>query len=338
MKFVDNATIKITAGKGGDGCLSFRREKYIPDGGPDGGDGGDGGSIYLVGDESLNTLSEFRYNTLYKAKNGSPGEGSNKKGKSAPDLYINMPLGTKVLDVYTDEIIGEILTHKEQLLVAKGGFHGIGNARFKSSINRAPRQTTKGTLGEVRELGLELMIMADVATLGKPNAGKSSLIRQITSSKPKIADYPFTTLHPSLGVVNAGSETFVIADIPGLLENASQGVGLGDEFLKHLSRAKILLHIVDIAPIDGTTAIENYNIIESELKKFSEELYQKPRLVVINKIDTLSDISLIEEFKRAIDYTGEILEISAINGKGCRELIFKIQAEITALKEAESTL
>jgi GTP-binding protein len=324
MKFVDNATIKITAGKGGDGCLSFRREKYIPDGGPDGGDGGDGGNIYLVGDEGLNTLSEFRYNKIYKAKNGQPGEGANKRGKSADDLFIKMPLGTKVFDIETDEEIGEITTHQEQLLVAKGGFHGIGNARFKSSINRAPRQTTGGTLGEVRELNLELQIMADVATLGKPNAGKSSLIRQITNSQPKVADYPFTTLHPSLGVVNDFGVNFVIADIPGLLENASDGVGLGDEFLKHLSRAKVLLHIVDIMPIDGTNPADNYFLIENELKKYSEKLYNKPRLVAINKVDLLADKKTIDEFKQDINYNGEILEISALNGKGCKDLIYKL--------------
>jgi GTP-binding protein len=324
MKFVDNATIKITAGKGGDGCLSFRREKYIPDGGPDGGDGGDGGNIYLVGDEGLNTLSEFRYNKIYKAKNGQPGEGANKRGKSADDLFIKMPLGTKVFDIETDEEIGEITTHQEQLLVAKGGFHGIGNARFKSSINRAPRQTTGGTLGEVRELELELQIMADVATLGKPNAGKSSLIRQITNSQPKVADYPFTTLHPSLGVVNDFGVNFVIADIPGLLENASDGVGLGDEFLKHLSRAKVLLHIVDIMPIDGTNPADNYFLIENELKKYSEKLYNKPRLVAINKVDLLADKKTIGEFKQDINYNGEILEISALNGKGCKDLIYKL--------------
>jgi GTP-binding protein len=324
MKFVDNATIKITAGKGGDGCLSFRREKYIPDGGPDGGDGGDGGNIYLVGDEGLNTLSEFRYNKIYKAKNGQPGEGANKRGKSADDLFIKMPLGTKVFDIETDEEIGEITTHQEQLLAAKGGFHGIGNARFKSSINRAPRQTTGGTLGEVRELELELQIMADVATLGKPNAGKSSLIRQITNSQPKVADYPFTTLHPSLGVVNDFGVNFVIADIPGLLENASDGVGLGDEFLKHLSRAKVLLHIVDIMPIDGTNPADNYFLIENELKKYSEKLYNKPRLVAINKVDLLADKKTIDEFKQDINYNGEILEISALNGKGCKDLIYKL--------------
>jgi GTP-binding protein len=324
MKFVDNATIKITAGKGGDGCLSFRREKYIPDGGPDGGDGGDGGNIYLVGDEGLNTLSEFRYNKIYKAKNGQPGEGANKRGKSADDLFIKMPLGTKVFDIETDEEIGEITTHQEQLLVAKGGFHGIGNARFKSSINRAPRQTTGGTLGEVRELNLELQIMADVATLGKPNAGKSSLIRQITNSQPKVADYPFTTLHPSLGVVNDFGVNFVIADIPGLLENASDGVGLGDEFLKHLSRAKVLLHIVDIMPIDGTNPADNYFLIENELKKYSEKLYNKPRLVAINKVDLLADKKTIDKFKQDINYNGEILEISALNGKGCKDLIYKL--------------
>ena len=267
MRFVDSASVMVEAGKGGRGCLSFRREKYIPDGGPDGGDGGDGGSIFFRGQEGLNTLSEFRYNRLYRAKNGLPGEGSDRRGKSAIDMYVEVPLGTKIIDLSTDEVIGEITLHEQNLLVAKGGFHGLGNARFKSSINRAPRQTSPGTPGEVREIGLELNVMADVGLLGMPNAGKSSLIRQISGARPKVADYPFTTLHPNLGVVKAGNNHFVMADIPGLLEKASEGVGLGFEFLKHLSRAKALLHVIDILPADGSDPASNYLTIESELKK-----------------------------------------------------------------------
>jgi GTP-binding protein len=328
VKFVDYATIKVEAGNGGAGCLSFRREKYIPDGGPDGGDGGDGGSVYFIGDEGLNTLSEFRYHRLFRAQNGSQGQGSDCRGKSGEDLIVKVPLGTQIIDLGTDEIIGEITTKDEKILVAKGGFHGLGNARFKSSVNRAPRQTTPGSEGERREIALEMSIMADVGLLGLPNAGKSSLIRQVSSARPKVANYPFTTLHPSLGVIDVNGSSIVMADIPGLIENASQGVGLGFEFLKHLSRAKILLHVVDIMPIDGTKPSDNFTIIENELQKYSQELYNKPRLVAINKIDTLQDERAIQEFKENIDYTGEILEISALNGKGCKDLIYKLQDTI----------
>jgi GTP-binding protein len=325
VKFVDYATIKVEAGNGGAGCLSFRREKYIPDGGPDGGDGGDGGSVYFIGDEGLNTLSEFRYHRLFRAQNGLQGQGSDCRGRSGEDLIVKVPLGTQIIDLGTDEVIGEVTTKDEKILVAKGGFHGLGNARFKSSVNRAPRQTTPGSEGERREIALEMSIMADVGLLGLPNAGKSSLIRQVSSARPKVANYPFTTLHPSLGVIDVNGSSIVMADIPGLIENASQGVGLGFEFLKHLSRAKILLHVVDIMPIDGTKPSDNFTIIENELQKYSQELYNKPRLVAINKIDTLQDGKAIQEFKENIDYTGEILEISALNGKGCKDLIYKLQ-------------
>jgi GTP-binding protein len=328
VKFVDYATIKVEAGNGGAGCLSFRREKYIPDGGPDGGDGGDGGSVYFIGDEGLNTLSEFRYHRLFRAQNGLQGQGSDCRGRSGEDLIVKVPLGTQIIDLGTDEVIGEVTTKDEKILVAKGGFHGLGNARFKSSVNRAPRQTTPGSEGERREIALEMSIMADVGLLGLPNAGKSSLIRQVSSARPKVANYPFTTLHPSLGVIDVNGSSIVMADIPGLIENASQGVGLGFEFLKHLSRAKILLHVVDIMPIDGTKPSENFTIIENELQKYSQELYNKPRLVAINKIDTLQDGKAIQEFKENIDYTGEILEISALNGKGCKDLIYKLQDTI----------
>jgi GTP-binding protein len=328
VKFVDYATIKVEAGNGGAGCLSFRREKYIPDGGPDGGDGGDGGSVYFIGDEGLNTLSEFRYHRLFRAQNGSQGQGSDCRGRSGEDLIVKVPLGTQIIDLGTDEVIGEVTTKDEKILVAKGGFHGLGNARFKSSVNRAPRQTTPGSEGERREIALEMSIMADVGLLGLPNAGKSSLIRQVSSARPKVANYPFTTLHPSLGVIDVNGSSIVMADIPGLIENASQGVGLGFEFLKHLSRAKILLHVVDIMPIDGTKPSENFTIIENELQKYSQELYNKPRLVAINKIDTLQNGKAIQEFRENIDYTGEILEISALNGKGCKDLIYKLQDTI----------
>ena len=338
MRFVDSASVVVEAGKGGRGCLSFRREKYIPDGGPDGGDGGDGGSIFFRGQEGLNTLSEFRYNRLYRAKNGLPGEGSDRRGKSAIDLYVEVPLGTKVTDLSTDEVIGEITLHEQDLLVAKGGFHGLGNARFKSSINRAPRQTSPGTSGEVREIGLELNIMADVGLLGMPNAGKSSLIRQISGARPKVADYPFTTLHPNLGVVKAGNNHFVMADIPGLLEKASEGVGLGFEFLKHLSRAKALLHVIDILPADGSNPVSNYLTIESELRKFDDELFEKPRLVAINKIDLIQEDKrdkVIKDFLKKVKYKGNAFNISALNGMGCKPLVFGLYELIEEKNEEE---
>ena len=325
MKFVDSASVRVEAGKGGAGCLSFRREKYIPDGGPDGGDGGDGGSIFFRGQEGLNTLSEFRYKRLYRAKNGQPGMGKDRRGKSSDNLYVEVPLGTKVIDLETDEVIGEITTHEQDLLVAKGGFHGLGNARFKSSINRAPRQTSQGTPGEIREIGLEMSVMADVGLLGMPNAGKSSLIRQISGARPKVADYPFTTLHPNLGVVKAGSQHFVMADIPGLIEKASEGAGLGFEFLKHLSRARILLHVVDILPADGSNPVDNYLTIESELKKFDEELFAKPRILAINKVDLIEKENLnkvINKFVKKVKYKGKVFNISALNGFGCKSLVF----------------
>ncbi|MEO1943835.1 MAG: Obg family GTPase CgtA [Candidatus Thioglobus sp.] len=325
MKFVDSASIRIEAGKGGAGCLGFRREKYIPDGGPDGGDGGDGGNVYFRGQESLNTLSEFRFNRLYRAKNGQPGSGQNKRGKSAQHLTVEMPLGTKVYDLETDEVIAEITAHNQVVLVAKGGFHGLGNARFKSSINRAPRQTTPGTPGESREIGLEMSVMADIGLLGMPNAGKSSLIRQISSARPKVADYPFTTLHPSLGVVSLNDKHIVMADIPGLIENASDGAGLGFEFLKHLSRTKALLHVVDIMPADASDPVYNYNTIEKELTKYDQQLSEKPRLLAINKVDLLDNKDVdgvVDKFIENINYKGNFFKISALNGLGCKELVY----------------
>ncbi|MFP6775703.1 MAG: Obg family GTPase CgtA [PS1 clade bacterium] len=325
MKFVDSASIRIEAGKGGAGCLGFRREKYIPDGGPDGGDGGDGGNVYFRGQESLNTLSEFRFNRLFRAKNGQPGSGQNKRGKSAQHLTVEMPLGTKVYDLETDEVIAEITAHNQVVLVAKGGFHGLGNARFKSSINRAPRQTTPGTPGESREIGLEMSVMADIGLLGMPNAGKSSLIRQISSARPKVADYPFTTLHPSLGVVSLNDKHIVMADIPGLIENASDGAGLGFEFLKHLSRTKALLHVVDIMPADASDPVYNYKTIEKELTKYDQQLSEKPRLLAINKVDLLDNKDVdgvVDKFIENINYKGNFFKISALNGLGCKELVY----------------
>lgn len=335
MKFIDSASIRVEAGNGGAGCLSFRREKYIPDGGPDGGDGGDGGSVYFCGEEGLNTLSQYRHNRFHRAKNGRPGSGQNKRGKSAATLIIEMPLGTKVYDLETDEFIGEIITHKQLLLVCQGGFHGIGNTRFKSSINRAPRQTTPGSDGEVREVGLELNIMADIGLLGLPNAGKSSLIRQISAARPKVANYPFTTLTPSLGVISQNDEHLVMADIPGLIKDASSGVGLGFEFLKHLSRAKALLHVVDILPEDNSDPVKNYQIVESELQKYDAKLADKPRLLALNKVDLLDEElrkSTVARFLADVEYTGKMFNISALNGFGCRDLVYGLFTFMEQLK------
>jgi len=286
MKFVDEATIRVEAGKGGHGCLSFRREKYIPRGGPDGGDGGDGGAVFLVADNSVNTLVEFRYKRLLRAKNGQPGMGRERTGKSGEDLEVPVPLGTIVYDVDTDERIGELTESGQRLCVAKEGAHGLGNTRFKSSTNRAPRKTSEGSLGDQRNLRLELKLLADVGLLGLPNAGKSTLISAVSNATPKIADYPFTTLHPNLGVVRVGEfQSFVIADIPGLIEGAGQGAGLGVQFLKHLSRTQLLLHIIDVAPMDETDPVVAVDTIVKELEQFSPELAKKERWLVLNKID-----------------------------------------------------
>ena len=327
MKFVDEATIRVEAGKGGDGCLSFRREKFIPKGGPDGGDGGDGGSIYLVVDEGLNTLVDFRHDRLYRAKNGQPGMGRERIGKKADDLYIKVPIGTLVYDDDTDELIGDLVNKDETLVVAQGGFHGLGNTRFKSSVNRAPRQTTKGTPGEDRNLRLELQVLADVGLLGMPNSGKSSFIRAVSAATPKVADYPFTTMYPSLGVVKVENEkSFVIADIPGLIEGAAAGAGLGIEFLKHLGRTNLLLHIID-SSLDPEQVIKDIKTIEAELKNYDENLYQKPRWFVLNKSDVLPN-ELIDELKAEIQdsFANNIAIhiISAITGSGCKQLTYDI--------------
>ncbi|MEM7027388.1 MAG: Obg family GTPase CgtA [Pseudomonadota bacterium] len=333
MKFVDQAMIRVEAGKGGNGCLSFRREKYIPKGGPDGGDENDGGSIYLHVDEGLNTLVDFRHNRIFTAKNGQPGMGRDRIGKSADDLLITVPTGTLVYDDDTDELIGDLTDKDESLLVAQGGFHGLGNARFKSSVNRAPRETTEGTLGETRNLRLELQVLADVGLLGLPNAGKSSFIRAVSSATPKVADYPFTTMYPSLGVVSVDvGESFVVADIPGLIEGASEGAGLGIAFLKHLHRTNLLLHIVD-ASLDPEQVIDGINIILQELRQFDVELYNKPRWLVLNKCDVLPD-ELIEELIEEINNTYndmKIFNISAINKEGCKTLSYAINEWITNL-------
>lgn len=343
MKFVDEATIRVEAGKGGNGCVSFRREKYIPRGGPDGGDGGDGGSIYLVGDPNQNTLADFRFTRRFKAENGQPGMGRNCTGKSGEDLYVKVPLGTQVVDEETEELIGDILTESQTLCVAKAGFHGIGNARYKSSTNRAPRQFTPGTPGEQRILHLELKVMADVGLLGLPNAGKSTLIRAISSARPKVADYPFTTLHPNLGVVSVETHrSFVVADIPGIIEGAAEGAGLGLQFLKHVSRTRLLLHLVDVAPLDETIdPVADVRIIEKELERYSEELAQYDRWLVLNKVDLLPEEQCEQICQDIIDrlgWQGPVFRLSAIQKQGTKELCYRIMEYIEQRKETSTDL
>ena len=338
MKFVDESTIRVEAGKGGNGCLSFRREKFIPFGGPDGGDGGDGGSIWLEGDEGLNTLADFRHTREYRAENGKGGSGRKMTGRSGKDLVIRVPLGTVVTDLGTNEIIGEVTGNGEKLLVAQGGKGGLGNVHFKSSTNQAPRKITPGTPGDRRELGLELQVLADVGLLGLPNAGKSTLLRAVSDARPRVADYPFTTLYPNLGVVRVGVESsFVIADIPGLIEGAAEGAGLGIQFLKHLSRTRILLHLVDMAPFDPDCdpAADARAIIE-ELRLFDPALVERERWLVLNKMDLLPEDEReqrAQEFIDALKWTGPVYRISAISGEGCKQLMGDLMNRLNILKE-----
>lgn len=324
MKFVDEATIKVQAGKGGDGSGSFRREKYVPRGGPDGGDGGKGGSVYLLADPSLNTLIDFRYQTQFSAQNGEPGAKRQCSGRNGEDCVINVPVGTVVKDAHTQEILGDLVAAGMRFMVAKGGARGLGNINFKSSTNRAPRQTTLGKPGESRELHLELKLLAEVGLLGLPNAGKSTFIHAVSSARPKVADYPFTTLYPHLGIVSlSGQRRFVIADIPGLVPGAAQGKGLGIQFLKHLSRTTLLLHLVELLPWDGSDPVADILAIENELAAFSEELMHKPRWLVFNKIDCFSEEEAKERIKditQRLTYTGPIYAISALAKTGTAEL------------------
>lgn len=341
MKFVDEAIIKIEAGNGGHGCLSFRREKFIPFGGPDGGDGGDGGSVYLEADKGLNTLVDFRYQRHYKAENGQSGRGANCTGKKGDDLIIHVPVGTMVYDIDTGELLGDINQAGKRLLVAQCGFHGLGNTRYKSSVNRAPRQTSQGGPGEARQLRLELRVLADVGLLGLPNAGKSTLIRAVSSAKPKVADYPFTTLHPSLAVVSvAAYKSFVMADIPGLIEGASTGAGLGHQFLRHLSRTCALLHVIDVAPLDGSDPIVEAKMIINELKAYNPDLLQKPRWLVFNKVDMIPDENTrqatINKIIKGLKWKGESFAISAINGEGTKALCYALMKLIDEMKETEA--
>ncbi len=336
MKFVDEARVSISAGKGGNGCMSFRREKYIPKGGPDGGDGGKGGSVVLVGDESLNTLSDFRYQRLFKAKSGEPGKGRDCYGKGADDLVIPAPLGTMAFDDETGELIGELTQQGERLVIAKGGKGGLGNTHFKSSTNRAPRQTVPGEPGEERQVRLELNVLADVGLLGFPNAGKSSLIRKVSGARPKVANYPFTTLVPNLGVVGLDNHrSFVMADIPGIIEGAAIGAGLGIRFLKHLSRTRLLIHMVDLAPYEGNPAEQAVAIV-NELALFSPALAERPRFLVLNKIDMVPEEELETLKQSVIDALGEenkVYTISAITGDGTSELVYDVMDFIETYEE-----
>jgi len=325
MKFVDEATIRVEAGDGGNGCVSFRREKYIPRGGPDGGDGGDGGSVILIGDGGLNTLVDFRHQRTHRAERGQNGMGRQMTGRKGQDSLVHVPVGTRVFDEDTGELIGEVLAHGDLLQVAQGGHHGLGNVHFKSSTNRAPRQATQGTPGERRSLQLELIVLADVGLLGLPNAGKSSLITAMSGARPKIADYPFTTLYPNLGVVGAGSDrSFVIADIPGVIQGAAEGAGLGLQFLKHLSRTRLLLHLVDVAPMgENADPVAQVREIETELERYDAALARRERWLVLSKIDLLDEASLErvrEELVRELEWKGPVLSVSSVSRQGLKAL------------------
>lgn len=340
MRFVDEAIIKVDAGNGGNGCVSFRREKFIPRGGPDGGDGGDGGSVYFEANGDLNTLVDYRYMRHYKATNGQQGMGGNCSGKKGEDLVLKVPVGTMVYDIDTGELLADINKPGVPVLIAQGGFHGLGNTRYKSSVNRSPRQSSPGSLGESRHLRLELRVLADVGLLGLPNAGKSTLIRAVSSSKAKVADYPFTTLHPGLGVVDVSShQSFVMADIPGLIEGAASGAGLGHRFLKHLARTCVLLHVVDVAPLDDSDPIVGAKAIIKELAEYSPELVNKPRWLVLNKIDMLPDEESREKTIKAIikglKWKDKVFPISAISGEGTKQLCFALMQLIDEMKEIE---
>jgi GTP-binding protein len=338
MKFIDESRIEVVAGNGGNGSASFRREKFIPKGGPDGGDGGRGGSIFAVADRNINTLIDYRYARHHRARNGEPGRGSDRYGKGADDIVLRMPVGTVITDLNTGELIADLAHDGQKALLAKGGAGGLGNLHFKSSINRAPRQFTPGEPGEQRELKLELKVLADVGLLGMPNAGKSTFIRAVSAARPKVADYPFTTLHPNLGVVRVSEEkSFVIADIPGLIEGAAEGAGLGHQFLRHLARTRLLLHLVDIAPMHpGTDPVREAHAILNELKKYDEALYDKPRWLVLNKLDLLEDREeKVAAFLREFGEHTRHFAISAITGEGCKELTYAIMAHLEETARSE---
>ena len=341
MKFIDEARIEVFAGKGGNGAASFRREKYIEKGGPDGGDGGRGGSIYALADRNINTLVDYRFARVHRAKNGEPGRGSDCYGKGADDIVLRMPVGTVITDINSGEVVADLTHDGEKVLLSRGGKGGLGNLHFKSSTNRAPRQCTPGEPGEERELQLELKVLADVGLLGMPNAGKSTFIRAVSAARPKVADYPFTTLHPNLGVVRVSHEkSFVIADIPGLIEGAAEGAGLGHQFLRHLARTRLLLHLVDIAPMhEEADPVHEARAILDELKKYDRALYEKPRWLVLNKLDLVEDREeKVAAFLRQFADFDRHFAISAINGEGCKELTYAImeQLEEMAAQEQEA--
>ncbi|WP_165312359.1 Obg family GTPase CgtA [Vibrio ziniensis] len=342
MKFVDEAVIKVEAGDGGNGVVSFWREKFVTKGGPDGGDGGDGGDVYIQADENLNTLVDYRFQRFYAAERGQNGGGGNCTGKRGKDITLKVPVGTRAVDIHTNEIVGEVAEHGKKVMVAKGGWHGLGNTRFKSSVNRAPRQKTMGTKGEVRELRLELLLLADVGMLGLPNAGKSTFIRSVSAAKPKVADYPFTTLIPSLGVVSVVPEkSFVVADIPGLIEGAAEGAGLGIRFLKHLERCRVLLHMIDILPIDGSEPAQNALTIMDELEQYSEKLAKKPVWLVFNKTDLMLEEEAdekIQEILEALAWEGPYFKVSAINKQGTAELCRELADFMETLPRASEEL
>ncbi|MCP5158388.1 MAG: GTPase ObgE [Gammaproteobacteria bacterium] len=341
MKFVDELLIRIEAGDGGDGCVSFRREKYIPFGGPDGGDGGDGGSVYLVANAELNTLADYRFTRRFQAEHGQSGMGANRTGRSGVDLEIVVPIGTIAWDADTGELIGDLVEPNQRVLAARGGFHGLGNTRYKSSVNRAPRQFKPGTPGEARNLRLELKIIADVGLLGMPNAGKSTLIRAVSAARPKVADYPFTTLHPNLGVVRVGPlQSFVMADIPGLVEGAAEGAGLGIQFLRHLARTRLLLHLVDVSPYsDSGDPVQDCKVILGELARYSVELVQRERWLVLNKLDLLPEAqraARVAEVVAALGWSGPLFAISAIDRNGTGALIQAVMMRLEERQLAES--
>jgi GTPase len=348
MKFIDEARIEVHAGKGGNGSASMRREKYIAFGGPDGGDGGRGGSVIVEADNNLNTLVDYRFARIFRAKNGESGRGADCSGRGADDVILRVPVGTVVKDLTTDAVIADLTHNKQRALVAEGGRGGLGNLHFKSSTNRAPRQTTKGTDGESKEIHFELKVLADVGLLGMPNAGKSTFIRAVSAARPKVADYPFTTLHPNLGVVRVSdNRSFVIADVPGLIEGAAEGAGLGHQFLKHLQRTHLLLHLIDMAPFDESVDIaKEAKAIINELKKYDESLYTKPRWLVFNKTDLLEPAEAAKRMKaiiKSLKWKGPHFEISAMKKDGCEALTFAIMDHIdqlraaTAAAEAETT-
>ena len=338
MKFVDEAQIRVTAGTGGNGCVSFRREKFIPFGGPDGGDGGNGGSVWLIADEGLNTLVDFRHMRAFKAERGQGGMGSQMYGKGGEDTEVRVPVGTIVINVDTDEVIGDLTAHGQRIKVAQGGRGGLGNIHFKSSVNRAPRKFTPGTPGEVRDIKLELRLLADVGLLGFPNAGKSTFIRAVSAATPRVADYPFTTLHPNLGVVRIGyDQSFVIADIPGIIEGAAEGAGLGIQFLRHVSRTSLLLHVVDIQPIDGSDPVEQVRTIEKELAEFDAELVGRPRWLVINKSDVFSDEeelhAVANDIVARLEWKDPWFLVSAAGEIGTWDVCLKVQQFFDAERE-----